>query len=89
MKTMKQWFLLAVTAVLCAAMVACADTGASSSAAASSAPPQPALPQRKAAPVRPEALGPASLPGYLRQYCAGNRASIGNSAGKWYDIIIN
>lgn len=38
MKTMKQWFLLAVTAVLCAAMVACADTGASSSAAASSAP---------------------------------------------------
>lgn len=38
MKTMKQWFLLAVTAVLCAAMAACADTGASSSAAASSAP---------------------------------------------------
>lgn len=38
MKTMKQWFLLAVTAVLCAAMVACADTVASSSAAASSAP---------------------------------------------------
>lgn len=38
MKTMKQWFLLAVTAVLCAAMAACADTSASSSAAASSAP---------------------------------------------------
>lgn len=38
MKTMKQWFLLAVTAVLCAAMAACADTGVSSSAAASSAP---------------------------------------------------
>lgn len=36
MKTMKQWMLLAFSAVLCAAMVACADSGASSSSAAAS-----------------------------------------------------
>lgn len=39
MKMMKQWFLLAVTAVLCAAMAACADSGASSSSAAASSAP--------------------------------------------------
>lgn len=38
MKTMKQWFLLAFSAILCAAMVACADKDASSSQAVSSAP---------------------------------------------------
>lgn len=51
MKTMKQWFLLAVTAVLCAAMVACADTGASSSAAASSAPASSAVSESTSAPA--------------------------------------
>ena len=51
MKTMKQWFLLAVTAVLCAAMAACADTGASSSAPASSAPASSAVSESTSAPV--------------------------------------
>lgn len=51
MKTMKQWFLLAVTAVLCAAMVACADTGASSSAPASSAPASSAVSESTSAPA--------------------------------------
>lgn len=51
MKTMKQWFLLAVTAVLCAAMAACADTGASSSAAASSAPASSAVSESTSAPA--------------------------------------
>ena len=51
MKTMKQWFLLAVTAVLCAAMAACADTGASSSAPASSAPASSAVSESTSAPA--------------------------------------
>lgn len=55
MKTMKQWFLLAVTAVLCAAMVACADSGSSSQAAssapASSAPASSAVSESVSAPA--------------------------------------
>ena len=43
MKTMKQWMLLAFSAVACAAMVACADSGASSSARASSEHPSSAV----------------------------------------------
>lgn len=48
---MKQWFLLAVTAVLCAAMVACADSGASSSQAVSSAPASSAVSESVSAPA--------------------------------------
>ena len=52
MKTMKQWMLLAFSAVACAAMVACADSGASSSSApASSAPASSAVSESTSAPA--------------------------------------
>lgn len=52
MKTMKQWMLLAFSAVACAAMVACADSGTSSSSApASSAPASSAVSESTSAPA--------------------------------------
>ena len=52
MKTMKQWMLLAFSAVACAAMVACADSGASSSSApASSAPASSTVSESTSAPA--------------------------------------